>query len=154
MFVREWNGQAGPMRRDEIQRRRRDIFVEIQTEDFSAPSGAASSGRRTEYAAPTELEMGLVFEATNMPRLRRWNTEGAERADFSKQAFFPKIPFAGSKSNLSRKYLKLRLGFADTAYSSAKSSLCERIKPRTGFPFAISCITQPTISAISIIGKI
>jgi hypothetical protein len=42
---------------EKIQRRRREIFVEVRINNSEAPSGAASS----EYVAPTGLEVNSVL---------------------------------------------------------------------------------------------
>jgi hypothetical protein len=51
--------------------RRAGIFVARPNKTKKAPSGATSSGERTEYAAPMGLEFLGYCVSTKMPRLRR-----------------------------------------------------------------------------------
>jgi len=56
-----WSRVADRRDLDGFRRRRRDIFVETRIKNSQAPSGATSSEKWMEYAAPTGLEMNLVF---------------------------------------------------------------------------------------------
>ena len=53
---------------DGRQRRRRDIFVETQRQEFQAPSGATSSA----YPAPDGASSFCRRRSTTTPRLRRY----------------------------------------------------------------------------------
>jgi hypothetical protein len=60
------------------ERRRRGIFVENQTQEILAPSGATSSGR---ICRPAGLEMKWIFISSNMSRRRRWTGRQKRQLD-------------------------------------------------------------------------